>query len=86
MSVAREHRLKCWPESFGAIIAGSKRAEYRKNDRGFQLGDLLFLEEWHPGTEEYTGAVEEVRVTHILYGPDYGVPEGYVVMSIRSSS
>lgn len=82
---AREHRLKCWPDEFGAILAGSKRAEYRKADRDFKVGDVLILEEWHPGTEEYTGCREVVRVTHIVRGPDFGIPEGYVVMSIRES-
>lgn len=30
----------------------------------------------------YTGRIWCGRVTYALYGPDFGVPEGYVVMSL----
>jgi len=35
------HDLKVWPGIFVAMLQGLKRAEYRKNDRGFQVGDVL---------------------------------------------
>lgn len=43
-----KHELKCWPESFQAIWRGEKRHEVRKNDRGFNAGDVLLLREWVP--------------------------------------
>lgn len=42
------HELKCWPESFWAIITGVKRLELRKDDRGYQAGDKLVLREFIP--------------------------------------
>ena len=80
------HILKCWPGGFGAILDGTKKFEYRRDDRGFLLGDILLLKEWNHSacrdTGRYTGRRVEVRVTHLLRGM-HGVPEGFVVMSIE---
>lgn len=75
------HKLKTLPNVFEPIMAGQKVAEFRKDDRGFKVGHTLRLREWSPETS-YTKRVVEVEVTHILRGPDFGIPEGYVVMSI----
>ena len=43
-NVAFVHRLKCWAESFDAIVSGAKRAEVRvEDDRKFRPGDVLDL-------------------------------------------
>ena len=76
-----KHSLKSWPEAFQAHVSGVKVADYRKDDRGFNVGDTLRLREWSKETS-YTGRVIEVEVTHIVRGPAFGIPEGYVVMSI----
>lgn len=44
----KEHHLKCWPEFFSPIQEGLKPFEIRRNDRDFQVDDLLILEEWVP--------------------------------------
>lgn len=85
------HELKTWPEPFAAVRSGDKRHEVRRDDRGFAVGDTLRLREWDPaaasfdlGTRgRYTGRVERVRVTYLTRGPEWGVPAGMVVMSIR---
>lgn len=46
----REHILKCWPEYFDAIKAGIKPFEVRRDDRGFQRGDILILQRTGNGT------------------------------------
>ena len=51
----RVHVLKCWPESFGAILSGMKKYEVRKDDRGFMVGDVLRLREWEPAIRAYIG-------------------------------
>lgn len=76
------HQLKTWPEQFRAVLDGHKRHEYRKDDRGFQVGDELGLREWDPETQRYTGSFWTYRVTWITRGPDFGIPAGYCVMSI----
>jgi hypothetical protein len=78
----RGHELKCWPESFRAIVSGVKTAEFRVNDRDFQVGDVLRLWEWRPDTEEYTKHITEVVVTHVQLGGEFGIPAGYVMLSI----
>ena len=40
------HELKTWPRPFEAVWQGAKRAEMRRDDRGFEAGDLLVLREW----------------------------------------
>lgn len=82
MRESRVYELKTWPREFEAAADGRKRFEYRRNDRDFRVGDVLLLREWSPLSVDYTGAQMAVRVTFILFGPDHGVPDGFVVMSI----
>jgi len=73
------HELKTWPEFFAVMDSGTKTFEYRKNDRGFVVGDVLRLREWKPNTGEYTGRDMHVRVTYVvMLAP--GLPEGYCIM------
>lgn len=44
------HKLKTWPRFFDAIASGAKTYEVRLDDRGFQKGDAVVLEEWDPDT------------------------------------
>jgi len=80
---AKGHRLKTWPAPFLAVRLGEKTHEFRKDDRGFATGDTLVLEEWDPQTGRYTGQQEHRRVTYISRGPQFGIPEGYCVMSLE---
>ena len=79
------HRLKTWPAFFAAIRDGSKPFDVRENDRDFQVGDDLVLEEFRPtpgapfGEGARTGEVEIRRVGYILRG-FYGVRPGWVVL------
>ena len=47
------HHLKTLPTFYQATIDGRKPFEIRNNDRNFQSGDDLILNEWESG--EYTG-------------------------------
>lgn len=76
------HELKCWPEPFEALRSGAKLHEYRRDDRGFAVGDRLLLRRWDPESASYSGRAVEVAVTYISRGPGFGIPEGYVVMSV----
>ena len=58
------HDLKILPEYFAAVMDGSKRAEFRRFDRDFKVGDLLWLHEYKDG--EFTGASDSVLITHVL--------------------
>jgi hypothetical protein len=43
-----KHELKIWPQYFCRVEDGSKTFEVRKNDRGFQPGDVVVLREYDP--------------------------------------
>ena len=84
------HDLKTDHEVFQAVAAGVKTYEIRRDDRGFQAGDVLCLRETtHTGEEmrngaplEYTGKSAIATVSHVLRGPIYGLAEGWVILSI----
>jgi hypothetical protein len=78
----KEHELKCWPESFQAVWTGVKKAELRRDDRGFAVGDVLELREWDPYEEVYMGRWIRLPVTHITKGGRCGLAEGYVMLSL----
>lgn len=77
------HDLKAHPDPFAAVLCGDKLHEIRWDDRGFMKGDILRLKEFLPEPEKYTGAELSTIVTHISRGPDWGLPVGLVVMSVR---
>lgn len=78
------HVLKCWPEPFEAVRSGRKKAEIRHDDRGFEVGDVLVLQEWDPATMTYTGRELSRRVSDITRsaGPVRFL-DGLVVLSLE---
>ncbi len=77
------HELKSWPSQFQAMWMGRKRAEFRRDDRGYAVGDLLELREWDPDRQQDTGFRLTARVTHLVRGPEVSVPVGFAVLSIE---
>ncbi len=80
------HVLKTWPEVFRDVWDAKKTFEFRKDDRGFRVGDTLTLREWNPEIEAYTGYSLDVYVSYLLRGGQFGLPEGYVIMQISVAS
>jgi ASC-1-like (ASCH) protein len=76
------HHLKTWPEYFDAIARGDKNFEVRYNDRDFQVGDVLVLQEWKPETELFTGKELSRIVTYVLPGDNFGITLNYCVMGL----
>ncbi|HFZ1193484.1 TPA: DUF3850 domain-containing protein [Klebsiella pneumoniae] len=75
------HDLKIYPEFFSAVCAGVKRAELRKNDRDYRVGDTLHLMETPRGSCHQTGEFINVKITHIADVGEW-IP-GYVLLSIE---
>lgn len=77
------HKLKIKKEFADAIVCGDKKFEVRKNDRGFQRGDLVCFDnvvndgQWthHP----ILGNVYEI--TYVLSG--WGIKKGYVALALQ---
>jgi hypothetical protein len=85
------HELKIDHDPFFAMLNGDKTHEIRRDDRGFKVGDTLFLRETRYTAQEriedgrpveYTGRTLTRTVTHIQRG--YGLPDGIVVMSLAA--
>lgn len=74
----KRHGLKCDLDPFLEIFHGRKHAEFRKNDRDFQVGDILRL---IPNTTSNLFSAIERQITCITTG--YGIPDGYVMLSIE---
>ncbi len=78
---ATTHSIKCWPEPFGEMLAGRKTAEFRLNDRNYQVGDRLLIREWCPDEQAYTHREIERLITHVL-ADSFGMPKGYAMLSL----
>ena len=77
------HYLKTWPVFYADVECGAKTFEVRKNDRNFQVGDILCLREYEPKTKEYSGENLLVSVDYTIHLnglPD--IPDGFIGMSI----
>jgi hypothetical protein len=83
-----EHDLKILPEYFNAVADGSKPFEVRRNDRDYQVGDILLLREgnkaedvfdpphnpcWHSVDEHCAGCIYG---HNMMACPDY---KGYLL-------
>jgi hypothetical protein len=86
-----EHILKTWPNNFEAISKGTKRFEWRQDDRGYEVGDTLVLKRYDPSrhmgafvnyNDDSPANTIRVRVTYILRG-QLNIPSNYCCMSIE---
>lgn len=92
----RTHYLKIAPHWFERVKAGEKRAEIRKHDRDYQVGDTLVLvsapdsmKHWAAEEllkREHGDPVESINV-HVLHVlPAHltvGIAEGYALLSVE---
>lgn len=88
-----EHKLKTLAAYWDAVASGAKNFEVRRDDRGYQRGDILVLRrmrEDNPATYDMDGFTraaqhKEVRrrITFILTGGQFGIEPGYVVLGLE---
>lgn len=90
----RIHELKVATQYFDPLRSGEKCFDVRRDDRGFQRGDVLILRRWGGGTRlTYLSGDRAVRknfadtvwrrVTWILTGGQFGIEPGYVVLGLE---
>ena len=78
------HKLKVWSDYMDDLLNGKKTFELRFNDRNFQVGDILILEEYDKEKKEYLGKSLKVEVTYLLDNKVFdAIKDGFVVMSIK---
>jgi ASC-1-like (ASCH) protein len=71
------HKIKILPEYLKAVTEGRKPFEIRNNDRNYQEGDTVVLQEWTGS--KYTGFQIKKQVGFIT---DYEQKPGYVVFGL----
>jgi len=84
------HELKTDHDVFEESWRGKKKWEIRFNDRNYQVGDWIRLNETaYTGEEmkagkplEYTGREITFEIEFIFRGPQYGLKDGWVIMSV----
>ena len=76
----KTHRLKTVQPYFERCWQQSKTFEVRKNDRDFQKGDTVYLQEYDAETNLYSG--KEIRGTILYVLHEYpAIEKGYIVFS-----
>lgn len=79
--IKRIHEVKSLPKYFEEVQSGRKTFEYRKDDRGYKVGDIIKHKEYLPETDTFTGNSLETEITYILKG-ELNIPADYAIMSI----
>ncbi len=83
------HELKIVEPYFLSVFNGNKNFEIRKDDRQFEIEDILLLKEWHNNDVDkkfsgFTGRFVFARVSYILRNvPDFGLKDGFCLMGIK---
>ena len=77
----RTHNLKTVQPYFDRVWEGTKTFEIRKNDRDYQAGDNVLLQEYDPMKKTYSGREVLATIMYVLYNYDAVDPD-YVVFSI----
>ena len=91
------HNLKIKYEYLVAVTAGIKTFELRKNDRNYQVGDLIQFTVIDRPTTKFKGITPTLndlslaiysetlyRITYILENvPEYGLDKDYCILGIK---
>ena len=87
----RIHEIKVWSEYWDALEDGDKPFEVRRDDRGYQKGDMLVLCKWDRLKDCFvrTGDNSQIqirrKITYILTGGQFGIEPGYVVLGLKKT-
>ena len=81
------HELKIKLQYWEEIMHESKTFELRKNDRGFEVGDLIhftILGQTILGAPNSVSDRNIFKITYILENvPEYGLMDGYCILGIK---
>jgi hypothetical protein len=78
------HELKILPQYYQAVREGIKNFELRKNDRNFNVKDILILKE-HEEPVGYTGRKIIKEVSYVFEGGQYGLDKGFCILGLKNS-
>lgn len=78
----KNHDLKTHLQYFKAIWDNKKRFDVRFDDRKFEVGDTITLLEYNEKQNTYTGRSLGATISYKLDGGQFGLQEGYCVLSL----
>lgn len=81
--MANTHLIKTWTEYFEAVKNGTKTFELRKDDRNYQVGDLLCLMDYDSKKDVFSGERLWKEITYKLEGGNFGLEKGFCVLGIK---
>jgi len=75
-----QHDVKILPKYYRHLNY-SKRFELRRDDRDYQVGDRIQLQEYENGV--YTGRSMRFEITYVLRNcPEYGLMDGFCIIGL----
>lgn len=78
------HTLKIKTKYFVDVTMGLKTFELRKNDRDYQVGDLITFEVINATGDIFPKEYNVFQITYILKDcPEYGLDKDYVILGIK---
>ena len=83
--MSKVHAIKIKSEHFSEVLAHRKTHEVRINDRDYQTGDCLNLREID-SNGQFTDQEVNAEVSHVLHGGQFGIKEGWCVLSLKSGT
>lgn len=80
----KTHELKTWPTYFEAVADGRKTFEARRDDRGYEIGDVLHLREWSPEPVRHVSTTNDEYVGTTAFRESISrEPRGYTGRELR---
>ena len=80
LTIIKTHPLKIIKEYFDLQLKGKKNWEIRKNDRDFKEGDFIMMS-LVDGNGELTSSYIHLKIDYVYKGNEYGLKEGYCILS-----
>ncbi len=86
----KTHIVKSWSHLFVPIEDGRKTHDLRIDDRGYEVGDILVLQEYDVVSGAYTGRETRREITYITsdkYPCAFSsavLPKPYVILSLKA--
>lgn len=89
--MARRHTLKTIDYCWDAVESGEKTFEIRRNDRGYQRGDIVCLEKIDdrgnyvadPAQGSFSRRKIERKIGFMLIGGQFGIAADHVLFSLE---
>ncbi len=85
----QEHHVRSWPKFFEPISLGQRAHELRRNDRNYEVGDIVHLHEYLPFEARYTKRMQSVRIQSVTSAEapcavsDEGLHPDFIIFSIQ---